>query len=114
MMTGGEAPFLCDDGGCEETSLLGEGAMVMCWGRSVEESAWSTCLSKSLSMSSLASSKKSSMTMLFRKDFSPVPSGNGRSCGIGLTGIVDDSSPREGDNISSPPVDILFRARFLK
>ena len=54
------------------------------------------------------------MTMLLRKDFSAVPSGSGRNCGTGLIGIGDNSSPPEGDNNSSPPVDILFRARFLK
>jgi hypothetical protein len=109
---GGEAPFLCEEGGWEEIGFMGEGAMVMCWGRYVDESASSTCLSRSLSISSLASSKKSSMTILFRNDLSPDPSGNGRNCGMGLIGMDDGSSP--GDNDSSPPVDILFLARFLK
>jgi len=64
-------------------------------------------------MSSLASSKKSSMTILFRNDLSPVPSGNGRSWGMGLIGMGEVSSP-DGDSMSSAPVDILFRARFRK
>jgi len=32
-MRGGEAPFLWEEGGWEEMGFMGEGAMVMCWGR---------------------------------------------------------------------------------
>ena len=33
MMMGGEAPFLWEEGGWEEMGFMGEGAMVICWGR---------------------------------------------------------------------------------
>jgi hypothetical protein len=95
-------PFLWLDGGWDEIPFVGEGAIVMCW-RSFPER---TSFIRSLSISSWASSKKSSITMEFRS----LSDWMGRSWGRGLIGMMSDP----GERLSSPFTDIRFRARFRK
>jgi len=121
LMTGGAGtPCLCDEGGIDGIPpLLGAGAIVMCVDfagvpAAAAANASSNCFIKSrLSISSLASSKKSSMTMLFRNELSP-PKSIGRSCGIGLIGIVGAVGLTALVGSMSSVTDIRFRALFRK
>jgi len=118
LMTGGTAmPCLCEEGGRDDIpTVVGAGAIVMCVDftglpAAAADNASSNCFIKSrLSISSLASSKKSSMTILFRNELSS-PNSIGRNCGIGLIGIVG----AVGLIVSlSSVIDIRFRALFRK
>jgi len=121
LITGGTPILcLCEEGGRDDIpTLVGAGAIVMCVDftglpAAAADNASSNCFIKSrLSISSLASSKKSSMTILFRNELSS-PKSMGRNCGTGLMGIVGAVGLTALVVSLSSVIDIRFRALFRK